>query len=102
VDSEAQLDAAHAHYASCQPEAADPDMVQCVKTLEDLLHMDDMLDETTRDAIRRIFRVERFDMRALVSRQRLALRYLKEECARRKRALSAFLSHCDMAAGDTL
>ncbi|WP_354689779.1 hypothetical protein [Lentibacter algarum] len=102
ADCEARLDAAHAHYVACQPEEVDPDLAYCTDMLEDLLYMDDMLDETKREAIRRIFRVERFDTRARVSRQRLALRYLKEARARRDRALSAFLSHYDMAEGEVL
>ena len=102
ADSEARLDAAHAHYVACQPEGVDPDMRKLSNMLEDFLYMEDMLDETKREAIRRIFRVERFDTRARVSRQRLALRYMKEARARRDRALAAFLSHCDVAKGDVL
>ena len=102
ADSEARLDAAHAHYVACQPEEVDPDLAYCADMLEDLLYMDDMPDETKREAIRRIFRVERFDTRARVSRQRLALRYLKEAHARRDRALSAFLSHYDRTGGEVL
>ena len=68
ADSEARLDAAHAHYVACQPEGVDPDMADCVNVLEEFLHMDDMLDEDKREAIRRIFRVERFDARARASR----------------------------------
>ena len=97
ADSEARLDAAHAHYISCQPEGVDPDMAKCVNVLEDFLHMDDMLDEDKREAIRSIFRVERFDARARASRQRLALRYLKEAQAKRDRALSAFLAYGETA-----
>ena len=93
ADSEARLDEAHAHYVACQPEGVDPDMADCVNVLEDFLHMDDMLDEDKREAIRRIFKVERFDARARASRQRLALRYLKEARAKRDRALAAFLAH---------
>ena len=102
ADCEARLDAAHAHYVACQPEEVDPDLACCADMLEDLLYMDDMLDETKREAIRRIFRVERFDTRARVSRQRLALRYLKEAHARRDRALAAFLLHYDMAEEEVL
>ena len=102
ADSEARLDAAHAHYVACQPEDADLEMSKLSDILEDLLYMDDILDETKREAIRRIFRVERFDTRARVSRQRLALRYLKEARARRDRALSAFLLHDDMAEEEVL
>ena len=102
ADSEARLDAAHAHYVACQPEEVDPDLAYCTEMLEDLLYMDDMLDETKREAIRRIFRVERFDTRARVSRQRLALRYLKEARARRDRALSAFLLHYDRTEEEVL
>ena len=93
ADSEARLDAAHAHYVACQPEDVDPDMADCVNVLEEFLYMDDMLDEDKREAIRRIFKVERFDARARASRQRLALRYLKEARAKRDRALSAFLAY---------
>ena len=93
ADSEARLDAAHAHYIACQPEGVDPDMADCVNVLEEFLYMDDMLDEDKREAIRRIFKVERFDARARASRQRLALRYLKEAQAKRDRALSAFLAY---------
>jgi len=102
ADSETRLDAAHAHYVACQPEEVDPDLAYCADMLEDLLYMDDMLDETKREAIRRIFRVERFDTRARVSRQRLALRYLKEARARRDRALSAFLLHYDRTEREVL
>ena len=102
ADSEARLDAAHAHYVACQPEGVDPDMRKLSDMLEDFLYMEDMLDETKREAIRRIFRVERFDTRARASRQRLVLRYLKEARARRDRALAAFLLHCDVAKGDVL
>ena len=102
ADSEARLDAAHAHFVACQPEEVDPDLAYCTDMLEDLLYMDDMLDETKREAIRRIFRVERFDTRARASRQRLALRYLKEARARRDRALAAFLSHYDRNEGEVL
>ena len=93
ADSEARLDAAHAHYVSCQPEGVDPDIADCVNVLEEFLYMDDMLDEDKREAIRRIFKVEQFDARARASRQRLALRYLKEARATRDRALSAFLAY---------
>ena len=96
ADSEARLDAAHAHYVACQPEDVDPDMANCINMLEDLLYMDDMLNETKREAIRRIFRVERFDARARASRQRLALRYLKEARAKRDRALSDFIAHGEL------
>ena len=102
ADSEARLDAAHTHYVACQPEDVDPEMRKLSDMLEDFLYMEDMLDETKREAIRQIFRVERFDKRARVSRQRLALRYLKEARARRDRALSAFLSHYDMAEREVL
>ena len=102
ADSEARLDAAHAHYVACQPEDADLEMSKLSDILEDLLYMDDILDETKREAIRRIFRVERFDTRARVSRQRLALRYLKEARARRDRALSAFLLHYDRTEEEVL
>ena len=102
ADSEARLDAAHAHYVACQPEGVDPDMRKLSDMLEDFLYMEDMLDETKREAIRRTFRVERFDKRARVSRQRLALRYLKEARTRRDRALSAFLSHYDIAEREVL
>ena len=102
ADSEARLDAAHAHYVACQPEGVDPDMRKLSDMLEDFLYMEDMLDETKREAIRRIFRVERFDTRARVSRQRLALRYMKEARARRDRAPAAFLLHYDVAEGDVL
>ena len=102
ADSEVRLDAAHAHYLACQPEEVDPEMRKMSDILEDLRYMDDMLDETKCEAIRRIFRVERFDTRARVSRQRLALRYLKEARARRDRALSAFLLHYDMAEEEVL
>ena len=102
ADSEARLDAAHAHFVACQPEEVDPDLAYCADMLEELLYMDDILDETQREAIRRIFRVERFDTRARISRQRLALRYLREARARRDRALAAFLSHYDVAEGDVL
>ena len=102
ADSEVRLDAAHAHYVACQPEDADVEMRKMSDMLEDLLYMDDMLDETKREAIRRIFRVERFDTRARVSRQRLALRYLKEARARRDRALSAFLLHYDRTEEEVL
>lgn len=97
ADSEARLDAAHAHYVSCQPEDVDPDMADCVNFLEEFLYLDDMLDEDKRESIRRIFRVERFDVRARASRQRLALRYLKEARATRGRALSAFLAYGETA-----
>ena len=93
ADSEAWLDAAHAHYVACQPEGVDHDMAKCVNVLEDFLHMDDMLDEDKREAIRRIFKVEQFDARARASRQRLALRYLKEARATRDRALTAFVAY---------
>lgn len=102
ADSEARLDAAYAHYVACQPKGVDPDMADCVNVLEEFLHMDDMLDEDKREAIRRIFRVERFDARARASRQRLALRYLKEAQARRDRALSAFLAYVETAEGDAV
>ena len=102
ADSEARLDAAHAHYVACQPEDANLEMSKLSDILEDLLYMDDILDETKREAIRRTFRVERFDKRARVSRQRLALRYLKEARARRDRALAAFLSHYDRNEGEML
>ena len=97
ADSEARLDAAHAHYVACQPEDVDPDMADCVNVLEEFLYMDDMLDEDKREAIRRIFKVERFDARARASRQRLALRYLKEARATRDRALTAFLAYGETA-----
>ena len=97
ADSEARLDAAHAHYVACQPEDVDPDMADCVNPLEEFLYMDDMLDVDKREAIRRIFKVERFDARARASRQRLALRYLKEAGATRDRALSAFLVYEETA-----
>ena len=102
ADSEARLDAAHAHYVACQPEDVDPDMADCVNVLEEFLHMDDMLDEDKREAIRRIFKVERFDARARASRQLLALRYLKEARARRDRALSAFLAYREIVGGEAL
>ena len=102
ADSEARLDTAHAHYVACQPEDVDPDMADCVNVLEEFLYMDDMLDEDKREAIRRIFKVERFDARARASRQRLALRYLKEARARRDRALSAFLAYGETAEGDAV
>ena len=102
ADSEARLDAAYAHYVACQPEGVDPDMAKCVNMLEDFLHMDDMLDEDKREAIRRIFRVERFDARARASRQRLALRYLKEARATRDRALAAFLAYGEKVEGNAI
>ena len=102
ADSEARLDAAHAHYVACQPEDVDPDMADCVNVLEEFLYMDDMLDVDKREAIRRIFKVERFDARARASRQRLALRYLKEARARRDSALSAFLAYGETVGGEAL
>ena len=97
ADSEARLDAAHAHYVACQPEDVDPDMADCVNVLDEFLYMDDMLDEDKREAIRKIFKVERLDAKARASRQRLALRYLKEARARRDRALSALQAYGETA-----
>ena len=107
VNGSSVADVARAHDITRQHiyqwrQGVDPDMRKLSDMLEDVLYMEDMLDETKREAIRRTFRVERFDTRARVSRQRLALRYLKEARARRDRALAAFLLHCDVVKGDVL
>lgn len=46
--------------------------------------------------------MEQFDARAGASRQRLALRYLKEAHARRDRALTVFLASGETAEGEVL
>lgn len=88
---EAHLDRAHAHHVSCQATEIDPDMLKMVGLLEDLLYCDDFLSDTKREAIRRTFRVEKFDVAHVVSRKRLALRYLAEAQSKRDSALRVFV-----------
>ena len=89
---EAHLDRAHAHHVSCQTTETDPDTLTMIGLLEDLLHCDDTLSDTKREAIRRAFRVEKFDVANVVSRKRLALRYLAEAQSKRDRALRVFMA----------
>ena len=67
------LNVVHTHFVDYQSKGVDPDMADCVNILEDFLYMDNMLDETKREAIHWIFIMERFNARARASRQRLAL-----------------------------
>ena len=89
---EAHLDRAHAHHVSCQTTEIDPDMLELIGHLEGLLYFDDVLIDTKREAIRRMFRVEKFDVANVVSRKRLALRYLAEAQSRRDSALRVFVA----------
>ena len=63
-----------------------------IDQLEDLLYCDDTLSDTKREAIRRAFRVEKFDVAHVVSRKRLALRYLAEAQSKRDGALRVFVA----------
>ena len=89
---EAHLDRAYAHHVSCQATEIDPDTLAMIDQLEDLLYCDDTLSCTKREAIRRAFRVEKFDVANVVSRKRLALRYLAEAQSKRDRALRVFVA----------
>ncbi|MGB4114734.1 MAG: hypothetical protein WBK15_17020 [Yoonia sp.] len=89
---EAHLDRAHAHHVSCQTTEIDPDTLAMIDQLEDLLYCDDTLSDTKREAIRRAFRVEKFDLANVVSRKRLALRYLAEAQSKRDGALRVFVA----------
>ena len=89
---EAHLDRAHAHHVSCQATEIDPDTLAMIDQLEDLLYCDDTLSDTKREAIRRAFRVEKFDVAHVVSRKRLALRYLAEAQSKRDSALRVFVA----------
>ena len=89
---EAHLDRAQAHHVSCQATEIDPDTLAMIDQLEDLLYCDDTLSDTKREAIRRAFRVEKFDVANVVSRKRLALRYLAEAQSKRDRALRVFVA----------
>ena len=90
---EAHLDRAHAHHVSCQTTEIDPDMLRLIGALEDLiLYNDDIASDTKREAIRRAFRVEKFDVANVVSRKRLALRYLAEAQSKRDGALRVFVA----------
>ncbi len=90
---EAHLDRAHAHHVSCQTTEIDPDMLRLIGALEDLiLYNDDIASDTKREAIRRAFRVEKFDVAYVVSRKRLALRYLAEAQSKRDSALRVFVA----------
>ena len=90
---EAHLDRAHAHHVSCQTTEIDPDMLRLIGALEDLiLYNDDIASDTKREAIRRAFRVEKFDAAHVVGRKRLALRYLAEAQSKRDSALRVFLA----------
>jgi len=66
-----------------------------IDQLEDLLYCDDTLSDTKREAIRRAFRVEKFDLANVVGRKRLALRYLAEAQSKRDSALRVFMADCD-------
>ena len=63
-----------------------------IDQLEDLLYCDDTLSDTKREAIRRAFRLEKFDAANVVSRKRLALRYLAEAQSKRDGALRVFVA----------
>jgi len=89
---EAHLDRAHAHHVSCQATEIDPDTLTMIGLLEDLLYCDDTLSGTKREAIRRTFRVEKFDAANVLSRKRLALRYLAEAQSKRDSALRVFVA----------
>ena len=89
---EAHLDRAHAHHVSCQKTEIDPDTQAIIDQLEDLLYCDDTLSDTKRESIRRAFRVEKFDVAHVVSRKRLALRYLTEAQSKRDSALRVFVA----------
>ena len=67
-------------------------MLTMIVVLEDLLHCDDTLSVTKREAIRRMFRVEKFDVANVVSRKRHALRYLAEAQSKRDGALRVFVA----------
>ena len=68
-------------------------MLTMIGLLEDLiLYNEDIASETKREAIRRAFRVEKFDVANVVSRKRLALRYLAEAQSKRDGALRVFVA----------
>ena len=93
---EAHLDRAHAHHVSCQTTEIDPDTLTIIGLLEDLiLYNEDIASDTKREAIRRMFRVEKFDAANVVSRKRLALRYLAEAQSKRDSALRVFVALAD-------
>ena len=89
---EAHLDRAHAHHVSCQTTEIDPDTLTMIGLLEDLLYCDDTLGCTKREAIRGAFRVEKFEVANVLSRKRLALRYLAEAQSKRDSALRVFVA----------
>ena len=68
-------------------------MLRLIGALEDLiLYNDDIASDTKREAIRRAFRVEKFDVAYVVSRKRLALRYLAEAQSKRDSAMRVFVA----------
>jgi hypothetical protein len=70
-------------------------MLELIGHLEGLLYFDDILIDTKHEAIRRMFRLEKFDVANVVRRKRLALRYLAEAQSKRDSALRVFVALAD-------
>ena len=70
-------------------------MLELIGHLEGLLYFDDVLIDTKHEAIRRMFRLEKFDVANVVRRKRLALRYLAEAQSKRDSALRVFVALAD-------
>ena len=89
---EAKLDETHAHYAAAQEIHRDRDLDEMLYLIEDILYSCDLSPTQTKDALRRIMKVEHYSVFASQKRLRLANRYLAEAQSRRLKALRNYLS----------
>jgi hypothetical protein len=93
AECEARLDKAHARYVAVQDLDRHAELDDAQEQLNDLLYFKWIEDDTTREAARRIMKVEHLSKSYACHQKRLAGRYLREAQSSRDRALLAYLEY---------
>ena len=93
AECEARLDKAHARYVAVQDLDRHAELDDVQEQLNDLLYFKWIEDDATREAARRIMKVEHLSKSYACHQKRLAGRYLREAQSSRDRALLAYLEY---------
>lgn len=93
ADCEARLDRAHAHYIDMQNVERLETFDVLQEQLEDLMYFKWVEDEVTREAARRIMRLEQLSKQYANDQKRLAGRYLREAQSKRDQALLEYMEY---------
>ena len=91
ADCEAWLDRAHAHYVDMQNVGRHETLVVIQDQLQDLISFKWLEDEITREAVRRIMRLEQLTKQYDNDQKRLAWRYLRKAQSKRDQALLEYM-----------